>query len=242
MLRVDGFSERPENPMHIPNELFSGEGAREVDLNDVFGSKNRKYKPRGLLKIFDSYKFTIEENTFLRLFGKNTTWYLQSHFLWFRLSILSIQFFSFRLLWRLTIGSFCDGHPYLRKRQTSTVTPAKPGDYLLDLGAIALSSQARSYQKESFQRLSYKRQLPKTLKPSSKYLRPIYPRKLFKKCPALHPWQVFHPHHARQQTTGPAIDQHRHTATQAFVNYPGLQTPASTQPSQDERAAANPLL
>ena len=63
VLRVDGFSERPENPMHIPNELFFGEGADEVDLNDVFGTKNRKYKPRGLLKIFDSYKFTIEENT-----------------------------------------------------------------------------------------------------------------------------------------------------------------------------------
>ena len=63
VLRVDGFSERPENPMHIPNALFFGEGTDEVDLNDVFGTKNRKYKPRGLLKIFDSYKFTIEENT-----------------------------------------------------------------------------------------------------------------------------------------------------------------------------------
>jgi adenine-specific DNA-methyltransferase len=63
VLRVDGFSERPDNPMHIPNELFFSDGADEVDLNDVFGTKNRKYKPRGLLKIFDSYKFTIEENT-----------------------------------------------------------------------------------------------------------------------------------------------------------------------------------
>jgi type I restriction-modification system DNA methylase subunit len=62
-LRVDGFSERTENPLHIPNELFFGEGSEEVDLNAVFGTKNKKYKPRGLLKIFDSYKFTIEENT-----------------------------------------------------------------------------------------------------------------------------------------------------------------------------------
>ena len=54
---------RAENPMHIPNELFFGEGTAEVDLNDVFGTKNKKYKPKGLLKIFDSYKFTIEENT-----------------------------------------------------------------------------------------------------------------------------------------------------------------------------------
>ena len=63
VLRVDGFSERPENPLHIPNELFFGDGTTEVNLNDVFGTTNKKYKPRGLLKIFDSYKFTIEENT-----------------------------------------------------------------------------------------------------------------------------------------------------------------------------------
>ena len=63
VLRVDGFSERAENAMHIPNELFFGEGSVEVNLNEVFGTKNRKYKPRGLLNIFDSYKFTIEENT-----------------------------------------------------------------------------------------------------------------------------------------------------------------------------------
>lgn len=63
VLRVDGFSERPENPLHIPNALFFGDGVDEVNLNDVFGTKNKKYKPRGLLKIFDSYKFTIEENT-----------------------------------------------------------------------------------------------------------------------------------------------------------------------------------
>ena len=49
--------------MHIPNELFFGSGSAEVNLNEVFGTKNRKYRPRGLLKIFDSYKFTIEENT-----------------------------------------------------------------------------------------------------------------------------------------------------------------------------------
>jgi adenine-specific DNA-methyltransferase len=63
VLRVDGFSERPENPLHIPNELFFSDGAEAVDLNDIYQTKNRKYKPRGLLKIFESYKFTIEENT-----------------------------------------------------------------------------------------------------------------------------------------------------------------------------------
>ena len=63
VLRVDGFSERPENPLYIPNALFFADGVAEVNLNEVFGTKNKKYKPRGLLKIFDSYKFTIEENT-----------------------------------------------------------------------------------------------------------------------------------------------------------------------------------
>ena len=63
VLRVDGFSERAENPLHIPNDLFFGEGSEEVDLNGVFNTKHKKYKPRGLLKIFDSFKFTIEENT-----------------------------------------------------------------------------------------------------------------------------------------------------------------------------------
>jgi hypothetical protein len=46
--------------------------------------------------------------------------------------MLSIQFLL-SFAWRLTIGSFCDGHPYRRKCQTPTVSPAKPGDYLLDL-------------------------------------------------------------------------------------------------------------
>jgi hypothetical protein len=48
---------------------------------------------------------------------------------WFKLSILSIQFLL-SFAWRLTIESFCDGHPYLRKRQTPAVTPAEPGVYL----------------------------------------------------------------------------------------------------------------
>ena len=62
VLRVDGFSERPENALHLPNELFFSDGAEDVDLSTVLSAK-KKAKPRGLLKIFDSYKFTIEENT-----------------------------------------------------------------------------------------------------------------------------------------------------------------------------------
>jgi adenine-specific DNA-methyltransferase len=61
-LRVDGFSDRSENPLHVPNKLFfSDEFA--IDLNDVFGTRGKTYKTRGLIKILDSYKFTIDENT-----------------------------------------------------------------------------------------------------------------------------------------------------------------------------------
>lgn len=63
VLRVDGFSERADNQLYVPNELFFSDGKEGVDLNDIYQTKNRKYKPRGLLKIFESYKFTIEENT-----------------------------------------------------------------------------------------------------------------------------------------------------------------------------------
>ncbi len=62
VLRVDGFSERPENTLNLPNELFFSDGAEDIDLSTVLSNK-KKTKPRGLLKIFDSYKFTIEENT-----------------------------------------------------------------------------------------------------------------------------------------------------------------------------------
>lgn len=61
-VRVDGFSERPDNPLRVPDDLFFG-GPRSVDLNDVYATRSRRYEVRGLLRIFDSYKFTIEENT-----------------------------------------------------------------------------------------------------------------------------------------------------------------------------------
>ena len=59
---MDGFSDRGDNPLAVPDALFFAE-PREVDLNAVFDTRNKKYPVRGLLRIFDSYKFTIEENT-----------------------------------------------------------------------------------------------------------------------------------------------------------------------------------
>jgi adenine-specific DNA-methyltransferase len=61
-VRVDGFSDRPDNPLHVPNFLFFSE-ERVVDLNDVYGTRSRTYKVRGLLEILHAYKFTINENT-----------------------------------------------------------------------------------------------------------------------------------------------------------------------------------
>ena len=62
--RIDGFSRRPENPIHIPNRLFFQDDAVSVDrLNEVYDTSGRDYKVRGLFPILNSYKFTVDENT-----------------------------------------------------------------------------------------------------------------------------------------------------------------------------------
>jgi adenine-specific DNA-methyltransferase len=63
-IRIDGFSDRADNVLSIPNELFFGE-EREVDLNADFGTSRKKYRVRGLIDIFNGYKFTVTENTTL---------------------------------------------------------------------------------------------------------------------------------------------------------------------------------
>ena len=62
ILRVDGFSDRDDNPLHVPNELFFSK-PQAVNLNAVYGTKNSKYTVRGLIHILNRYKFTIAENT-----------------------------------------------------------------------------------------------------------------------------------------------------------------------------------
>ncbi len=60
---VDGFSDDPRNQPVVPDEIFFGKD-RDVDLNDVYGDTHHsREKVRGLIHIFNSYKFTIEENT-----------------------------------------------------------------------------------------------------------------------------------------------------------------------------------
>ncbi len=62
VLRVDGFSDRKDNPLCVPNELFFSE-PQAVNLNAVYGTKNSRYTVRGLIHILNRYKFTIAENT-----------------------------------------------------------------------------------------------------------------------------------------------------------------------------------
>jgi adenine-specific DNA-methyltransferase len=63
IVRIDGFSERQDNRLNIPNCLFFSESEQQIDLNDVYGTKNKRYTVRGLINIFHSYKFTVTENT-----------------------------------------------------------------------------------------------------------------------------------------------------------------------------------
>ncbi len=62
LLRIDGFSDRADNPLTVPDALFFDD-EREVDLNHIYGTSGKRYKVRGLIEILSSYKFTITENT-----------------------------------------------------------------------------------------------------------------------------------------------------------------------------------
>lgn len=60
--RIDGFSDRPDNEIHVPDYLFFSD-EKMVDLNEVYGTRNKRYRVRGLIDTFNRYKFTINENT-----------------------------------------------------------------------------------------------------------------------------------------------------------------------------------
>ena len=62
ILRIDGFSDRKDNQLSVPNFLFFSE-EKDVDLNAAYGTKGKRYKVRGLIEILRRYKFTITENT-----------------------------------------------------------------------------------------------------------------------------------------------------------------------------------
>jgi len=51
-LRIDGFSDRADNSLAVPNYLFFSE-EQEVDLNAVYGTKKKRFKVRGLIDILE---------------------------------------------------------------------------------------------------------------------------------------------------------------------------------------------
>ena len=61
-IRIDGFSDRKDILLHVPNELFFSD-EQTVDLNKAYGTKGKKYKVQGLIDTLDRYKFTVTENT-----------------------------------------------------------------------------------------------------------------------------------------------------------------------------------
>lgn len=58
----DGFSRNPKKQAVVPDNLFFGEET-EYDLNAIYGTKNKRYKIKGLFNILSAYKFTVAENT-----------------------------------------------------------------------------------------------------------------------------------------------------------------------------------
>ncbi|MBU1569550.1 MAG: hypothetical protein KKE00_03360, partial [Proteobacteria bacterium] len=62
VLYSDGFSRNPKKQAIVPDILFFGP-EQEYDLNPVYGTKNKRYKVKGLIEILSGYKFTIAENT-----------------------------------------------------------------------------------------------------------------------------------------------------------------------------------
>ncbi len=58
----DGFSDRPDNQLKVPDYIFFGSHAN-VDLSEELGNKYKSVEIKGLCNILKSYKFTITENT-----------------------------------------------------------------------------------------------------------------------------------------------------------------------------------
>jgi hypothetical protein len=62
-IRIDGFSDRDDNVVEVPNDLFWGQ-ERIVDLSEAYGeNKFRSSKVAGLIRMLNRYKFTVAENT-----------------------------------------------------------------------------------------------------------------------------------------------------------------------------------
>lgn len=62
ILYVDGFSRNAKRQATVPDYLFFAE-EQEINLNEVYGTRNKTYKVQGLVNLLESYKFTVAENT-----------------------------------------------------------------------------------------------------------------------------------------------------------------------------------
>jgi len=63
ILYEDGFSDRKDNALKMPDFLFFGE-ERVLDLSGAYGDNKRKKETvRGIIRILKDYRFTIVENT-----------------------------------------------------------------------------------------------------------------------------------------------------------------------------------
>lgn len=61
-IRIDGFSDDQKKQPYMPNFLFFSD-ERDVDLNEDYRTKNKRYRAKGIISILKSYNFTIDENT-----------------------------------------------------------------------------------------------------------------------------------------------------------------------------------
>lgn len=60
---MDGFSRNPHKQAQVPDELFFAQ-EKAIDLSSIYDDKKKNHeRVRGLFEIFNSYKFTITENT-----------------------------------------------------------------------------------------------------------------------------------------------------------------------------------
>jgi len=62
IIYVDGFSRNPKKQSHVPDYIFFS-GEKDIDLNQIYGTKNKRHKVQGLITLLEGYKFTVAENT-----------------------------------------------------------------------------------------------------------------------------------------------------------------------------------
>lgn len=61
---IDGFSRTKSKQAFMPDELFFSDSADfNSELHTIYQTKKGNYDVKGIFKIFEEYKFTIEENT-----------------------------------------------------------------------------------------------------------------------------------------------------------------------------------